>query len=80
MTSLPVLRNREFSQFQRVSLSGLFLKNYNSYEAEIFCEGRQGVIVLMVLFSMWWLQRRRSSPGPENRRKNFDKILKHLVS
>ena len=26
-----------------------------------------------------WLKRRRNSPGPENRRKNFDKILNILI-
>ena len=49
MTSLPVLRN---GNFRGVSLSGLFQKKktLKSYEAEIFCACRKGVIVLMVSF------------------------------
>ena len=42
-----------------------------SYEAEMVCAGRQGVIVFMVSFSILSLQRRRNSPGPENRGKKM---------
>ena len=56
-----------------------FLQNYKSYQAEIFLAGRQGVIVLMVSFSIFSPQRRRSSPGPENRQKMSTTFLHILI-